>query len=243
MTSCAFCPFQSSVAFTICPVCGCPMTTTPPVPDEEETPDPSLSDVSLDPIDLIVTGSALDVIGIDGERVGVPAGAVVLLWGLEGSGKSRVALCAADGWCETTQGKAYYTLVESMSVSQLRRMAHEHEVKHLSSIIPTHPDTLTEDVFRHASGPTFYVIDSSAELDTVLYAKNHVTEYPEDTVLILMQATKDGEFLGKRALAHEADVVVQLEWDEESLHRMFRITKNRFGLCGVQPCRWPPQRP
>lgn len=199
-----------------------------------------MAEIPLEPIDAVWTGTALDCI----TGSGVPKSAVILLWGAEGSGKSRLALCALDGWCGSSKGRGFYVLQESMSMAQLRRMADEHGLKHLWMIMPARVDMIDPKMFRRAEpSPHLYVIDSSDETQVVLDAKRGLRS--QDSCIIITQATKGGDFLGARAMAHESDVEIEVESyldvkDPTTMVRLLRIIKNRFGACGVHPIPWPP---
>jgi predicted ATP-dependent serine protease len=197
----------------------------------------SLADVDDEEVMAIRTGTGLDLI----TGAGLPEKSVILLWGVEGAGKSRLALCAADGWCGTTQGQACYLLRESMSLTMLRRMAREHGLGHLYSIIPrmVEGDFTFEIARRGVWGPTLWVFDSANDERIVLAAQEHLRSHLNDAVVVIAQATKEGEFRGTREMAHESDVVAEVvRKSDES--RLLNVTKNRFGTAGVRECPWPP---
>lgn len=253
MYRCLHCSFESIFPWRLCPKCDrlYHQPSEYHVDSEFTEGEDSLAEVPLEPIRSIRTQTALDE--ITGE--GLPQGAVVVLWGLEGTGKSRLALCAADGWCGTSQGRAVYVLNESMSVTQLRRMAAEHGLRNLWSILPAQVDLIDPAMYqRRAPGPYVYVIDSTDDAQVIIDAKAHVSSErgADDTVLVLVQATKDEDFKGPRAMVHEADVVIQLQVIStvngtlaeplvEEYERWLDITKNRFGAAGIVPCPWPPR--
>jgi predicted ATP-dependent serine protease len=242
MVTCTFCRFETALPFVVCPACWQTQPTPDPLP-ETDTPRSAvtLADIPVEPVRAVRTGTGLDRLA-----EGVPHGAVIFLWGLEGSGKSRLALCTCAGWVETTKGRGWYVLRESMSVAQLRLYAHQHGIRPmaLASILPVMVETVDPAMYRRRGpGPHLYVIDSSDDPEVVLDAKRHVSSRAgeDDTVLVIGQATKDGDFLGPRTVAHEADVTVEIQALSET-ERVLSITKNRMGACGVVPLPWPPAR-
>jgi predicted ATP-dependent serine protease len=246
MSWCASCGFEDSQPFKRCPNCHSdevsaeyhvetPLTPLSDVEPEDETI--RLDKIMEEPKPGVRTGTALDHLGENA----LPQGAVVLLFGSPGAGKSRLSLCAASGWCAASGGQALYQLLESMPPKDLRRMAREHHLSNLSSIIVTTRDYEPADVMDLIERrPVLAIIDSSCEIDAARGLVETVADYSDSSAILIAQETKEGLFAGFNSVAHTVSIVCRLVLDLGTGVRTLQVTKNRFGLSGIFPVPWPP---
>ncbi|MFC4118639.1 DNA repair protein RadA [Nonomuraea zeae] len=172
---------------------------------------------------------------------GLVAGAVVLLAGEPGIGKSTLLLEAAARIAER-ETVLYVTGEESAAQVRLRAdrigaiqdrlyLAAETEL----SALVTHVEKVQ---------PTLLVVDSvqtvgSAQATGVAGGVTQVREVAANLVrlakernmatVLVGHVTKDGTIAGPRTLEHLVDVVLNFEGDRHSRLRMVRAIKNRFG--------------
>jgi DNA repair protein RadA/Sms len=197
-----------------------------------------LSDVEAESAARVSTGLA------EMDRVlggGVVPGAVILIGGDPGIGKSTLllqVLAALQGRLSTL----YVTGEESLS--QVRLRAQRLDLPKLD--LPVVSETALEAVLEalRRTKPGFAVIDSiqtvySEALDSapgsvsqlrectaqlVRYAKTSDT-----TIVLVGHVTKEGAIAGPRVLEHMVDTVLYFEHDAGSRYRILRAVKNRFG--------------
>lgn len=184
---------------------------------------------------------------------GLVPGAVVLLAGEPGVGKSTLLLEVASKYAEgagSTEGAGdreartvlYVTGEESAGQVRLRA----ERVGALASTLLLAAETDLGTVLGHveATDPALLVVDSvqtiaSAEVDGAPGGVSQVREVAaaliaaakarQVPVLLVGHVTKDGTVAGPRTLEHLVDVVCQFEGDRHSRLRMVRAVKNRFG--------------
>jgi DNA repair protein RadA/Sms len=184
---------------------------------------------------------------------GLVPGAVVLLAGEPGVGKSTLLLEVASRYAEGAQSPAgaggretrtvlYVTGEESAGQVRLRA----ERVGALARTLLLAAETDLGTVLGHveATDPALLVVDSvqtiaSAEVDgapggvsqvrEVAAALIAVAKARQVPVLLVGHVTKDGTVAGPRTLEHLVDVVCQFEGDRHSRLRMVRAVKNRFG--------------
>jgi DNA repair protein RadA/Sms len=185
---------------------------------------------------------------------GLVPGAVVLLAGEPGVGKSTLLLEVAFRWAAReggfSEGPSLYVSGEE-SAGQVRLRAERtgtvHEAMYLAAesdlgAVLGHIDTVK---------PSLLVVDSvqtlaSAEVDgtqggvtqvravtATLVALAKERDLP---VLLVGHVTKDGAIAGPRMLEHLVDVVLHFEGDRHSTLRMVRGVKNRFGPADEVGC-------
>src|SRR6185436_17257267 len=181
---------------------------------------------------------------------GIVPGAVVLLAGEPGVGKSTLLLEVAQQWAA---GQATPALVVSgeESASQVRlraeRIGSLHErlylacetdleavLGHLDSVKPgllvlDSVQTITMGGSERIAGGVTQVRAVTAALVTVAKERGIAT-------LLVGHVTKDGQVAGPRTLEHLVDVVLQFEGDKHSSLRMVRGLKNRFGAADEVGC-------
>jgi len=212
------------------------VSVTSTVPGNKATP---IGQISTDQAERLLTGVAeLDrVLG-----AGIVPGAVVLLAGEPGVGKSTLALEVAAHWARAGRTTLYVSGEESPA--QVRLRAGRTNAITDSLLLTAENDLGT--VLGHIAqvGPSLLVVDSvqtigSAEADgspggvsqvrEVTGALVRVAKQCAMAVIIVGHVTKDGSIAGPRLLEHLVDVVLAFEGDRHSGFRMVRATKNRFG--------------
>lgn len=180
---------------------------------------------------------------------GIVPGAVMLLAGEPGVGKSTLLLDVAAKWARSGQKTLYISGEES--ASQVRLRAERTGAVHDQLFLASETDLGT--VLGHIEGvkPSLLVLDSvqtiaTAEADgapggpsqvrEVTGALTRVAKREDMAVMIVGHVTKDGNIAGPRTLEHLVDVVLTFEGDRHSGFRMVRATKNRFGPADEVGC-------
>jgi DNA repair protein RadA/Sms len=172
---------------------------------------------------------------------GLVPGAVVLLAGEPGVGKSTLLLDVAARVAE--HGRALYVTGEE-SAAQVRLRADRTDAVHDELYLAAETDlgavlTHIEDV-----RPRLVVVDSVqtigasgvegvpggvTQVKEVAAALVRVAKTRGITVVLVGHVTKDGSIAGPRVLEHLVDVVLHFEGESGSRFRMVRAVKNRFG--------------
>lgn len=172
---------------------------------------------------------------------GLAEGAVVLVGGDPGIGKSTLLLQALARMAPTLPG-LYVTGEESLAqvagraqrlglpldgLQALAETCVERILEHAVSarprlLIADSIQTLWTDTLTAAPGSVSQVRESAARL--VRYAKETGT-----SVFLVGHVTKEGGIAGPRVLEHMVDAVLYFEGDAGSRFRVLRAFKNRFG--------------
>jgi DNA repair protein RadA/Sms len=172
---------------------------------------------------------------------GLVPGAVVLLAGEPGVGKSTLLLEAASH-AAAAAPVLYITGEESAAQVRLRAdrigamaanlyLAAETDLAallgHVAAVRPQllvvdSVQTITIDGVDGAPGGVSQIRAVTAALIAV--AKQHAI-----TTVLVGHVTKDGSIAGPRALEHLVDVVLHFEGDRHAQFRMVRAVKNRYG--------------
>ncbi|GLY13326.1 DNA repair protein RadA [Kineosporia rhizophila] len=173
---------------------------------------------------------------------GIVSGAVVLLAGEPGVGKSTLLLDVASKAAQQTRTVLYVTGEESASQVRLRaerigalrpRLLLTAETD-LSTVLghveDVQPDllvvdsvqTIASDAVESSAGSVSQVREVAASLIRVAKERGMAT-------LLVGHVTKDGSIAGPRVLEHLVDVVCQFEGDRHSRLRLVRAVKNRYG--------------
>lgn len=173
---------------------------------------------------------------------GIVAGSVLLLAGDPGIGKSTLLLQICARLAEAGLRVLYASGEESAAQVRLRAERLGAADAPLLFIAETDADALVAALER--AQPNVVVVDSVQTLSTSAAASGagSVAQVRESAALLLAWAkanaaplllaghvTKDGSIAGPRTLEHMVDVVLQLEGDPLSQHRILRCAKNRFG--------------
>ena len=181
---------------------------------------------------------------------GLVPGAVVLLAGEPGVGKSTLLLDVAQQWAA---GAGMPSLVVSgeESVSQVRlraeRLGALHERLYLASesdlgavlghLDAVKPGLLVLDSVQTISAPgTEGVPGGVTQVRAVTAALVGVAKERGIATVLVGHVTKDGQVAGPRVLEHLVDVVLHFEGDKHSSLRLVRGVKNRFGAADEVGC-------
>ena len=173
---------------------------------------------------------------------GLVAGAVILLSGEPGNGKSTLAAQITDKIIRTSPDAKtlYVSGEESAEQVKLRLERLKVNLNRLNFLGETDAPTVSATIT--AERPTIAVVDSiqtmtvggaaAGSLAAVRAAAGILTEGAKASgipIIIIGQVTKDGGTAGPKSLEHLVDVVLSLEGDRESHYRVLRAEKNRFG--------------
>lgn len=249
---CSNCGSVSSRWLGRCPQCGKWNTMT----EEEEvaeapkgsrsmqrsgegTKPSSLQDIAMEKMTRIVTGiGELDrVLG-----GGIVPGALILLSGDPGIGKSTIVLQAAAAVCKTA-GTVLYGSGEE-SAGQIKMRAQRLGIDAANLIIQA--DTSLDAVLQEARRlrPALLVVDSiqtmySSEADGTPGSLSQIREGTSRLmtfaktetipVMVIGHVTKEGTIAGPRMMEHMVDVVLYFEGERNYQFRVLRGIKNRFG--------------
>jgi DNA repair protein RadA/Sms len=173
---------------------------------------------------------------------GIVSGAVVLLAGEPGVGKSTLLLDVASRAAQQSRTVLYITGEESASQVRLRAerigalrprllLAAETDLATvLGHIEQVSPDLLVVDSVQTVASEA---VDSSAgsvsQVREVAASLIRVAKERAMATVLVGHVTKDGGIAGPRVLEHLVDVVCQFEGDRHSRLRLLRAVKNRYG--------------
>ncbi len=180
---------------------------------------------------------------------GIVPGAVVLLAGEPGVGKSTLLLEVAARWSRAGRTTLYVSGEESPAQVRLRAERTNALADRLLLAAETDLGTVLGHIEEVA--PSLLVVDSVQTIGTAEAdgSPGGVTQVREVTaalvrvakrrgmaVIIVGHVTKDGGIAGPRLLEHLVDVVLAFEGDRHSGFRMVRATKNRYGPADEVGC-------
>lgn len=180
---------------------------------------------------------------------GVVPGSVTLLAGEPGVGKSTLLLRAVHQWARAGRRALYVSGEESAGQIRMRaeRTGCSHDEVYLTA------DSDIDNVLAHidAVRPTLVVVDSVQTMSTtdadgvtggvtqvraVTTALTTSAKRSGVAIILVGHVTKDGAIAGPRTLEHLVDVVLHFEGDRQSMLRMVRGVKNRFGTSDEVGC-------
>ncbi len=183
---------------------------------------------------------------------GLVPGAVILMAGEPGVGKSTLLLDVAHKWAQSggEYGPCLYiTGEESAGQVRLRaeRTGNIHDQIFLASesdlsavlghVDAVKPGMLIIDSVQTMSAPG---VDSSpggvTQVRAVASGLIAVAKERGLPIVLVGHVTKDGSVAGPRVLEHLVDVVLQFEGDRHSTLRLLRGVKNRFGAADEVGC-------
>ncbi len=173
---------------------------------------------------------------------GLVPGAVVLVGGEPGVGKSTLLLQTADSISASAGSVVIATAEESTHQVQMRArrvgvnadgvaVASVHDVDEIieiararnpAAVIVDSIQTVSTTEVSGSAGGVSQVRDSAARL--IAFAKS--SDVP---VILVGHVTKDGSIAGPRTLEHMVDVVLYLEGEADVGLRFLRSIKNRYG--------------
>jgi DNA repair protein RadA/Sms len=179
---------------------------------------------------------------------GVVPGAVMLLAGDPGVGKSTLLLEVAHRWA--SNGTALYITGEE-SAGQVRLRAERTGAMHSRLYLGAENDLSAVLGHVDAVRPGLLIVDSVQTIQSpeAESSAGGVTQVRAVTsalvalakerglpVVLVGHVTKDGAVAGPRVLEHLVDVVLHFEGDRHSTLRMLRGVKNRFGPADEVGC-------
>jgi DNA repair protein RadA/Sms len=173
---------------------------------------------------------------------GIVSGAVLLIAGEPGVGKSTLLLEVAASAARRGAKALYVTGEESAAQVRMRAertravedtifLAAEVDLDAvLAQVAAVQPDLLMIDsVQTIASRGVDGAAGGVTQVRAVTAALVRLAKERHLPILLIGHVTKDGAIAGPRALEHIVDVVLQFEGDRQSRLRLLRATKNRFG--------------
>ena len=212
----------------------------------------------IKPVAIVGSSAAKPITDISTERVaawstqvgefdrvlggGLVPGAVVLLSGEPGVGKSTLLLEVAANTAKS--GKTVLYVSGEESVGQIRLRAERTGAMSDNLFIASETDLSTVLGQIDAVSPELLVVDSvqtiaAAEIDGAAGMPSQIREVAANLirvakeralpVILVGHVTKDGNIAGPRALEHLVDVVCHFEGDRQTSLRFVRSMKNRFG--------------
>lgn len=205
----------------------------------EGTKPSSLQDIAMEKMTRIVTGiGELDrVLG-----GGIVPGALILLSGDPGIGKSTIVLQAAAAVCKTAGTVLYGSGEESAGQIKMRAQRLGIDAANLIIQADTSLDAVLQEA-RHLR-PALLVVDSiqtmySSEADGTPGSLSQIREGTSRLmtfaktetipVMVIGHVTKEGTIAGPRMMEHMVDVVLYFEGERNYQFRVLRGIKNRFG--------------
>ena len=180
---------------------------------------------------------------------GLTPGAVVLLAGEPGVGKSTLLLEVAARWAGAGRSTLYVTAEES--AAQVRQRAQRTGAVTDGLYLAAESDLATVLGHIEELRPELLVLDSVqtvglagvegvpggvAQVREVTGALIRVAKQRAMPVVLIGHVTKDGNVAGPRTLEHLVDVVLSFEGDRHSGFRMIRASKNRYGPADEVGC-------
>ncbi|KAH9624078.1 hypothetical protein KSS87_004880 [Heliosperma pusillum] len=190
------------------------------------------------------------MLGLEVNRVlggGVVPGSLILVGGDPGVGKSTLAIQMAAlvaVSCDIRGAAPVLYISGEESVEQIGNRADRLSID--TEDLFLYSSTDIEDILEKAQllSPRAIVVDSiqTMYLKGVTGSPGGLTQVKECTsallrfakktntpVLLIGHVNKNGDIAGPRVLEHIVDVVLYMEGDKDSSHRLLRSVKNRFG--------------
>ncbi len=249
--ACTACGYETARWAGRCPGCGAWNTmeeTIAAAPKVEKAPKQRpgagsaallLKDIPEDSTVRVSTGIA------ELDRVlggGIVEGALMLIGGDPGIGKSTLLLQVCAHLCEGGRKVLYVSGEESARQLKMRAARLQIDVPNLYVLAENALDQVEEKLERLS--PDVMVVDSIQTMSRpeLASAPGSVSQVRECTSLLMRLAkesgtsiflvghvTKEGAIAGPRMLEHMVDVVLYFEGDRQQQYRLLRAVKNRFG--------------
>ena len=250
--ACTACGYETSRWVGRCPGCGAwntmvesaPIVTGAPAKAPKQRPGTGASAMLLREIpEDVAVRSSTGISELD--RVlggGIVEGALMLIGGDPGIGKSTLLLQVCANLCKTGKRVLYVSGEESAKQLKLRanRLGITSETLY---VLAENALDNGEEKLRGLS-PDVAVIDSIQTMyrPDMASAPGSVSQIRECTsqimrlckesgtaIFLVGHVTKDGAIAGPRMLEHMVDVVLYFEGDRQQEYRLLRAVKNRFG--------------
>lgn len=180
---------------------------------------------------------------------GVVPGSVCLLAGDPGVGKSTLLLEVAHRWARSGRRALYISGEESAGQIRMRAertgctddrmyLAAESDVgtvlAHIDTVDPSL--VIVDSVQTMSSSETDGVTGGVTQVRAVTTALTAAAKSSGVAMVLVGHVTKDGAIAGPRSLEHLVDVVLHFEGDRNTMIRMVRGVKNRFGAADEVGC-------
>jgi DNA repair protein RadA/Sms len=182
---------------------------------------------------------------------GIVPGAVALLAGEPGVGKSTLLLEVAHRWAEKGDSGPVLYVTGEESAGQVRLRAERTGNLHPEIFLAAESDLSA--VLSHVQEvkPGLMIVDSVQTIQStedtgvvggvtqvraVAAALIALAKENALPVVLVGHVTKDGSIAGPRVLEHLVDVVLQFEGDRHSALRLIRGVKNRYGPADEVGC-------
>jgi DNA repair protein RadA/Sms len=182
---------------------------------------------------------------------GIVPGAVALLAGEPGVGKSTLLLEVAHRWAEKGDSGPVLYVTGEESAGQVRLRAERTGNLHPEIFLAAESDLSA--VLSHVQEvkPGLMIVDSVQTIQStedtgvvggvtqvraVAAALIALAKENALPVVLVGHVTKDGSIAGPRVLEHLVDVVLQFEGDRHSTLRLIRGVKNRYGPADEVGC-------
>ena len=174
---------------------------------------------------------------------GIVEGAIVLIGGDPGQGKSTLLLQVATYLTEMLKKKIYYfTGEESKYQTKIRAtrlsrgendlfVQHTRNVEEIERICETEkPDLIIVDSIQTLGDPKVKgELGKPTQVTSVTTTLSAVAKRRGTTIFIIGQVTKEGGYAGPKMLEHAVDTALYLEGNADNDLRMLRANKNRYG--------------
>lgn len=179
---------------------------------------------------------------------GLVPGAVLLLAGEPGVGKSTLLLAVASRWAQAGRRTLYVTGEESASqvaaragrtgcaTEELLLAAESDLATILGHVEQVHPELLVVDSIQTVTGATEGATGGVTQIRESAIALIRVAKRRSMACILVGHVTKDGNVAGPRLLEHLVDVVLSFEGDKHTGLRLVRASKNRFGPADELGC-------
>lgn len=182
---------------------------------------------------------------------GLVPGAVILLAGEPGVGKSTLLLDVAARVAGGPPPRTVLYVTGEESAAQVKLRAERISAVAQRLYLAAESDLSAALAHVEALAPDLLIVDSvqtlaSSEVEgsaggvsqvrEVAASLIHAAKTKNMTTLLVGHVTKEGSIAGPRLLEHLVDVVCQFEGDKHSRIRLLRATKNRFGATDEVGC-------
>lgn len=205
-----------------------------------------IGEVSTDHAARIATGiEQLDLV-LGG---GLVPGAVVLMGGEPGAGKSTLVLQAAHAVAVQGRSVLYATGEESAEQVALRArrlradaagllLAATTDVVQLAALVGEHqPSVVVVDSVQTMRHPDHDgIVGGTTQVRAAAALLTELAKRLGAAMILVGHVTKEGTLAGPRVLEHLVDVVCELDGDRHHAVRLLCATKNRYGAAGVVGC-------